>query len=82
MNMKQTQNFRKQEELFKEATKQAMEKVQLSGMMAGTTAICGIVLEKAKAENKTDSERLADIVEFCEKSLSTLKKTEKQNENN
>jgi len=77
MNLKQTQKFREQEALFKELTKKEMERVQLAGMMAGATGICGAVLERAKKEGKTDSEKLASIIEFCETSLSNLQKTEK-----
>lgn len=60
-------------QLDKEIREQ-MQKVRDSGLLAGSKAICGVVLEKAKNNTKTDAEKIQDIITFCERSLGVTNK--------
>jgi len=54
------------------------------GLSQGSKAICGVVLEKAKANSGSAEEKIADIVKFCEVSLGLSKRDngEQRGENN
>lgn len=58
-----------QEKQLDKNIREHMRRVRDSGLIAGSKAICGVVLEKANNPKKTDGEKLKDIVEFCERSL-------------
>lgn len=51
-----------------------MQKVRDSGLLAGSKAICGVVLKKTKDDTKTEHDKLQDIVDFCERSLGVANK--------
>lgn len=58
-----------QEVLLEERIKEEMSKIRDSSLLLGCKTICGVVLKKAKDGNKTEHERLEDIISFCERSL-------------
>lgn len=62
------------EKELNKALKSEMQKVRDSALLAGSKAICGVVLVKAKDEKKTEHDRLIDIIEFCERSLGVAEK--------
>lgn len=68
-------NKNQEKQLNKEIREQ-MQKVRDSGLLAGSKAICGVVLEKAKDSTKTEHEKLQDIIEFCERSLGVANRNE------
>lgn len=51
-----------------------MQEVRDNTLLAGSKAICGVVLNKAKNKEKTDQEKLIDIIDFCERSLCVVEK--------
>lgn len=51
-------------------------KIRDNALLSGATAVCGVVLKKAKDNKKTEHERLNDIIGFCERSLGVAKKHE------
>lgn len=61
------------EKIFNEALETEFRKVRDSGMIAGSKAICGVVLKKARDTKKTEHKRLIDIINFCERSLGVAK---------
>lgn len=63
-----------QEKRLNTEIREQMQKVRDSGLLAGSKAICGVVLEKAKDDTKTEHERLQEIVDFCERSLGVANK--------
>lgn len=68
MNSNQNEN-----KLNNEIEKQ-LKTLRDSAILSGCKAICGVVLEKAKNSKKTESERIVDIIEFCERSLGVSNK--------
>lgn len=66
-------NKNQEKQLNKEIREQ-MQKIRDSGLLAGSKAICGVVLERAKDGTKTEHERLQNIIDFCERSLGVANK--------
>lgn len=52
-----------------------IQKIRDNALLIGSKAICGVVLKKAKEENKSEHERLVEIMDFCERSLGVAKKS-------
>lgn len=48
---------------------ECLENARMCSLAAGAIAMCHVIQDKATAEGKSDEERLADIIEFCEVSL-------------
>lgn len=67
------------QEQVEEVVRKKFEEVRNSGLIAGSKAICAVVLEKAKDEATTIEERLADIIDFCERSIGVAKKYDEEN---
>jgi hypothetical protein len=67
--------FENQAKLEKQV-REKFEQVRNSGLIAGSKAICGVVLEKAKDEEKSVEERIHDIIDFCERSLGVAEKND------
>lgn len=65
---------RNQEKQLNKEIREQMQKVRDSGLLAGSKAICGVVLKKAKDDTKTEHDKLQDIVDFCERSLGVANK--------
>ena len=63
-----------QEKQFNKKIREQIQKVRDSGLLAGSKAICGVVLEKVTDSTKTEHEKLKDIIEFCERSLGVANK--------
>lgn len=62
-----------QEKELDKVIKEQMQKVRNSSLLAGIKTACGVVLEKARNDKKTEHERLQDIISFCEWSLANKK---------
>ena len=45
--------------------RQRFQEIHSSGVKQGVTAICSVILEKARDESKTYEERISGIVQFC-----------------
>lgn len=61
-------NKKTKEEISRLIEKEAY-KIRDNAFLVGSKALCGVVLEKAKDKTRTESERLIDIIDFCERSL-------------
>ena len=59
---------------FDKEIREQMQKVRDSGLLAGSKAICGVILEKAKDNTKTDTKKIQDIIAFCERCLGVANK--------
>lgn len=60
----------KQEE--KEFEKALLEKLKdrfSKGMIAGSTAMCSVILEKVNDKQRSDEEIIKDVKQFCETGL-------------
>lgn len=68
------------EALLRKLFRDTLREQHSQGIAEGAYAISAIVLEKANAEGKTESEKLSEIVSLCVKCLNSKKKhdTEKQ----
>ena len=55
----------RREQQFEDALRENFKKVQSQAIAAGAYAMCKVILEKASAEDKTDTEKLRDIIDFC-----------------
>ena len=84
MNVRIDRNALQQKKIedFEKQIKEKFEFVRNQGLIAGSKAICGVVLEKAKNEEKSVEERLHDIIDFCEVSLGVAKENEIKEVNN
>lgn len=65
---------KKTENELNKALQAKMQEVRDSALLAGSKAICGVVLNKAKDKRKTNHEKLIDIIDFCERSLGVVEK--------
>lgn len=65
---------KEQERQFEKMVKDKMQEVKSAGLATGIKTIAAIILEKAKDEKKTETERLKDIISYCEWSLGTINK--------
>lgn len=61
------------ENKLRDALEVTAKKIRDSGLRAGSKAICGVILDKAEDKTKTDSEKINDIIDFCERSLGIVK---------
>lgn len=59
---------KKQEKQLNGEIKKTLEEVRFQGLKAGAAGILGAVLEKCNSD-KSDTDIVKDIREFCEKSL-------------
>lgn len=50
---------------FKRVVTGGLQKQHTAGIAQGAYAMCSVILEKAKNEEKTPEERLEDIIKFC-----------------
>jgi len=57
-----------QEEMLRKAIEDTFEKVRLNSLRNGARMICGAVLAYA-SQKGTDSEKLQNIVQFCNSTL-------------
>lgn len=65
-----------QEERLNKEIREQMQNVRDFGLLLGSKAIYGAVLEKAKDNTKTEHERIQNIVDFCERSLGVANRNE------
>lgn len=78
---RQAQQQKKAEE-FEKQIREKFEYVRTQGLIAGSKTMCGVVLEKAKNEEKSVEERLHEIIDFCEVSLRVAEKNKIKEVNN
>lgn len=64
------------EDAIRKQISETLKQTFRNGLLQGTTAICAVILEKAKQEDKTAEERINDIKTFCETGLGAKKKQE------
>lgn len=50
---------------FEEVLRENFRKVQTQAIAAGSYAMCKVILEKAQNKDRTDIEKLQDIIDFC-----------------
>ena len=64
------QNKLDQDEKLKETIKEHLQQQFTRGLLQGSKAMCGVIMEKAKKYNGSNADEVyQDIVSFCEKSL-------------
>lgn len=60
---------KKDEELLRDTIQKSLKDTHSKGLLQGSKAMCGVILEKANDTTKTPEERIAEIKRFCEVSL-------------
>lgn len=63
--MKSNISKAEKEKMLEQAIKEQLTNARTLGMGIGAKSISQVMLDKATAEDKTDSEKLADIIDFC-----------------
>ena len=53
------------EKMLEEAFRKQLTNARTLGMGIGAKSISQVILDKATAADKTNSEKLADIIDFC-----------------
>ena len=62
------------EKKLEQVIKKQLENARNSGLIVGSKTMCAVILDKAKATNKTDREKLEDIISFCERNVKIEKR--------
>lgn len=65
---------KKKEQKLEQLIKDQLNKARSDGLLIGNRTVCAVILDRAKRENKTDAEKLADIISFCERNVKVSKK--------
>lgn len=55
---------------LKQKMTEELKKARHTGLVAGSKAICSVILEKSTAANLSVEERLGEVIKFCKVSLS------------
>jgi len=58
-----------QESQLTQQFKEGFKRHYSNGLLDGSVAMCGAILKKANNSDKTDSQKIEDIIAFCEISL-------------
>lgn len=53
------------EKQLETAITEQLKQTRNAGMAIGAKSVSKVIYDKAMAENKTDSEKITDIIEFC-----------------
>lgn len=64
-------NINAKKELLKQF-KKGYSKTFLDGLKQGVVSVSKVILDRAKNENKSPEERIADIIKLCEAPLKNL----------
>lgn len=63
--MKSNISKSEKEKMLEQAIKEQLTNARTLGMGIGAKSISQVILDKATATDKTDSDKLADIIDFC-----------------
>lgn len=70
----------KQETKLREVLNDNFRKVRQAGLMNGAAAVAGVIYKIATKENTSDTDKLKEITDFCQRSLALKEKLDDKNE--